>query len=354
MKCKKMAAVLLAGAVLASAAMTGCGTDTNIDPDAAVATLGDKEVSLGYANFAARYQQATYDQMFVNYYGTEYWHSDQFKDEEGNDLEAATKKMIMDDIELNYLLEAHMADYGVEISEEEMAAIKAAAKQFMEDNTASAIETMGATQEYVEDLLYYTTVRSKMTAAIRAEADTNVSDEECSMRTFSYIKVDTAGTTDEEGNYVEYSEDEKAEAVAELKLAAEKAADDFEGAASANEYEINTHSYHKADEAEADGFPAAVFEAADKLKEGGVSELIQDENTYYIVRLDSADDKEAAETERKNIISQRQDDLFAEVTEGYRSEADFQINEDQWKKVVFDNIFVDANAQPTAPTETEE
>ena len=51
MRFKKFTALALAVVTAASVAMTGCGS--RIDEDAVVATLGDKEISLGLANFMA-------------------------------------------------------------------------------------------------------------------------------------------------------------------------------------------------------------------------------------------------------------------------------------------------------------
>ena len=59
--------------------------------------------------------------------------------------------------------------------------------------------------------------------AIIATVDTEVSDEEAAQRTFSYIKVSTEAHYDDSKNYVEYTDDEKAE----LEKTAEKIAEEL-------------------------------------------------------------------------------------------------------------------------------
>ena len=54
-----------------------------------------------------------------------------------------------------------MDDYGVEITDDEKAAMKEAAEKFMSDNTKSALKEVGATEEYVERYLYLQTVQQK-------------------------------------------------------------------------------------------------------------------------------------------------------------------------------------------------
>lgn len=338
MKFRKITAVLLAGAMLGTVALGGCGT---INQDAVAATLNDDtEISLGYANFVARYQQAAYDSFFVSYYGEGYWTSESYADDDGQTMEEITKKTIMDDIELEYLLEAHMADYGVEITEEEQAAITEAAEKFISANSEDAVSEMGATQEYVEKFLYYSTVKEKMTEAIEAEADTNVSDEEAAQRTFSYMKIDLKNYTDEDGNTQEYTDEEVKDVKQTAENAAAAAVDDFDAASEDYSYETKTYSYGSDEKSEEDGgFCDAVIKAADEMKAGDVSGLIEGTDCYYIIRLDSEFDQEATEKKRESIISTRKSDHYTEVTDGYVDEAKFEINKKEWAKVKFDNVF---------------
>ena len=70
MKAKKIAAVLLAGLVLGSVALSGCG---KLNTNATAVTIDDTKVSLGFANFAAKYQQAICDKYYVAYFGKDVW-----------------------------------------------------------------------------------------------------------------------------------------------------------------------------------------------------------------------------------------------------------------------------------------
>lgn len=338
MKLKRVAAVLLAGAITSSMVLSGCGN--KINENAIAATLGDQEISLGYVNFVARYNQINYDSVFLSYYGEDYWTSEDYVDEDGNTMEDSVKNYVIEDIELAYLLEDHMEEYGVEITDEEMESIKAAASEFMSENTKEAIKEMGATQEYVEDMLYYETVKSKMTEAIEATADTEVTDEECARRTFSYIKIDLAGYTDDSGTYTSYTDEEKAALEENVPLIATLAKSDFEGAAESYSYTVSTYSYGIDEKSEEDGgFCEAVIAAADSMTEGQISDAIEGTDCYYIIRLDSENDEDAAESAKKTIIQERQDAKYTEVTDAYLEEAEFEIDEEQLAKVKFTSLF---------------
>ena len=73
MKFKKFAAVILMSVMIGSMSLSGCGINKNAT---AVTMTGDAidtiEVDMGYANFAARIQQASYDSIFASYYGEDY------------------------------------------------------------------------------------------------------------------------------------------------------------------------------------------------------------------------------------------------------------------------------------------
>ena len=135
MKAKRLTALLLT-AVLGASILTGCGK--GIDEKKTGATLDGQEISLGFMNFMAKYQQAIYEGQFSAMFGsTDFWSQDMMGD--GTDMETSVKKNVAESIEQFYLLEKHMADYKVEITDEEMTAMDEAAKKVMEDNTSKAV-----------------------------------------------------------------------------------------------------------------------------------------------------------------------------------------------------------------------
>ncbi len=338
MKVKKITAVALAGLMSASMALTGCGS--SIDSDAVAATCGDVELSLGYLNFAAHYMQVTYDSFFAAYYGDDYWTSEDYADDDGNTMEDTVKEYVLEDVELCLLLEAHMDDYGVEITEEDMEAISAAAAEFMEENDAKTIKAMGATQEIVELYLYYETVCSLMTDAIYATAEGQLDIADYTRRTFSYVEIDTAGYYDDDSEYVEYTDEEIEALLATAEAIALTGIEDLETAADTYGYDVSTYSYGTDEDSEEDGgFCDAVIAAAEAMSEGDVSGVIEGTDCYYIIRLDSEDDEDAQQDAYDSAMSDLEDEIYDEVTEAYYEESDFTVDEDLWAQVQFTVIF---------------
>ena len=332
MKAKRLVALLLA-AVLGASTLTACGS--NIDATKTGATLDGQEISLGFMNFMARYQQAIYDGQFASVFGTGMWGQDMFND--GTDMQTSVKKNVAETVELFYLLEKHMADYKVEITDEELAAMDEAAKKFMEDNSKQAIRQIGATEEYVKEMLRLNTIQAKMRVEMDKEVDTKVSDEEAAQKAISYVNVSTASTTDENGETKEYTEDEKKELEQQMKDFQKSAEDDFTAAAENAGYTVSNYYYGEKDESYT--FDDAVIEAANKLKEGEVSKVISTDSSLYVVRMDSTFDEEKTEEKKETIVQQRKDDHYTEVCDGYKEGVAYELNEDEWSKVKFDELF---------------
>lgn len=352
MKFKKIAAMLLAAAMLTSFTVTGCGS-SKVNAQAVAATLDGKEISMGVANFMAQYQAAQTDLYFLSYYGEDMWNSDSG---DGTTMTDSVKDSVMENIRECYLMDAHAADYQIELTEEEKTAITQAASKFLADNSAEAVNKMGATQEIVEEMLRLNKIQSKMRAAIQEEIDTNVSDEECAQKTFSYVRFDKTtasdtATDDTTADSAEAGKDNKETAEQFL----ENAGDDIEQAAKDKEYTIQTCSYGAGDLNEDDNTTSMdieVLKAADKLKEGKLSDtVIETNNGYYVIRMDSTDDKEAAKTKKESILTQRRNDKYSETVESYKESSDWKINENEWKKVNFDELYTAKAEETTTSTD---
>lgn len=339
--------ILTAGmcAALAMTALTGCASAPNMDDVAA--TMDGKDITLGEAYFLFRYQQATNEIYLGSLFGDQnMWEQDLTGS--GIAYGVTFKEQIMEGLKNMLLAEQHMADYEVEVTEEEKTAITEAAAQFLADNEDEAMKAMGADQEAVERVLTLYTIQNKMRDAIIADADTEVSDEEAAQKAVSFAYFSTAGETDEEGNKTELTEEEKAEVKkqAEEVIAAVQGGETLEDAVKAVDEEMNVSdtTYGKDDTTLNEG----IREAADKLKEGEIAaEPVEATSGYYVVQLTSEFDKEATEEKKEEIVSQRQSDLYTEVMEGWEPES-FEINHEVWDKVAFDVKFT----APEAETET--
>lgn len=348
MKFKRLTAILLAGVMTASV-LTGCGINKN----AAVATLGEQEISLGVVNFICRYQQAVTDDLYTQYFGEDVWNQDLYGS--GSTMQETVKTQVVEGVHEMYTLKAHMSDYNVEITDEDKSAIEEAAKSFMEENSSDALDEMGATQDIVEEVLTLYTIRAKMTEAIKADADTEVSDEEANMRAYTMLDIKTDSYTDSETNSTVECTDEEKEQLKDMADAVEAAVEDGDALEDVCEAygcsdAVTTGTYA----ADNDTLDSNVKDALDSLKEGETSAVIETDTDLYIVRIDKDTDEDATESNRESIIKQRQDDLYDSVLEGWQESDGWTVNEKKLTKIDFKNRFTQTTESDTESTEAVE
>ena len=344
MKTKRLAALVLAGALMISA-LTGCGVNANDT----IATLGDQTVSAGLANFMVKYQKAAYDDVYVAYYGEDVWDMDFYGT--GASLGDDLKSSMMEVIHELYTLKAHMGEKNVTLTDEEKKAISEAAAAFMQDNSEETLEELGATAEIVEEMLTLYTIQAKMYDAIIVDTDREVKDEDANMRAYSLISITTTGYYNESNTFVNYTDAEKEQVGDNIKKfdeALDKEGADFKELAEDYGYEVSTGTYAK----DNTSIDETLKEAMDALKEGEVSNAIETEKTTYFVKIDKETDEEATEENRKAIIEEREKELYADVVEEWQKDDGWTVNEKVLKKIDFHHLFTQEDPNATESTET--
>lgn len=347
MKAKKVIAMLLA-ATLSVTAFTGC----SINKTATVATLDKEDIKLGLVNFMIRYQEAGYDDMYIQYMGEGYWD----KTVSGNNTVLETwKKNAIEEAHELYTLKAHQSDYDVEVSDDEKKEIKKAAEKFMKANSDDVIDEMSATEEIVEEYLELRLIKSKMYAAIIKNADSSVTDEEANMAAYTIVKLDYKGAYDSNYQYQTYTDEQSAQIKAQADAVVEALAggSSLEDAAKAAGTTATTGTYatyvdpdaektddsdKKSDDTESkessessnsktkdsvyttNNLDQSVVDALNSLEEGQTSDLITTDSTYYIVRLDKKTDEEATESNRKTVKGNKEDKYYNGILSGWQDD----------------------------------
>ena len=201
---------------LAASSVAGCGKKKNLDTTASIATLDGEEIPAGLANFLLRYQQANFENNYGSFLKTYYgdiWNADLTGNGEAYGIEF--KEEAMEEMELLLLAEKHMTDYGVELTDEEKAAITDAAKAFIEANSEETLDVMSATQETVERFLTLHAIQTKVEEQMSADVDTEVSDEEAAQRTVSFVSFSQKTQEEEEESAEADTEESDTETVTE-------------------------------------------------------------------------------------------------------------------------------------------
>lgn len=330
---KKMLVLVLAG-IMAVASLTGCKSVKTVDSDEVLMTVNSEEVTAGVANFYARYTQAQYETFYGAYMGDTMWETEA---EEGVTYEESVKNSILEMVQIMVLGEQHMADYDVELTDDDKALVEKAVKEFTESNSQESLEKVSGDEATVERIMTLFAINQKMQDAIFASVDQEVTDEEAAQKKMEYVFF-SYESTDEEGNTVVATDAEKADLKknAEATLEAVKNGDSMEEVAALLEAEKKELTF----DADSIALDESVIKAADALGEGELSEVIETETGLYVLKLVSLLDREATDAEKELILNERKSNEYDSVCAEWLSLADIEVNEEVWAKVDFSEISV--------------
>ena len=327
----KKAAVLTAAGVLAAMSITGCSS--SIDTDEVVATVGDEDITMGVANFYARMMQGQYETYYAQLMGTT--GEDMWAQEvsDGVTMEESMKDSVMTTLQNMYLISQHASEYEISLTEDEQTAIEEAAQQFDADNTDEAKEAVSGYRQDIEKYLELATIQNKMIPKMQEGVNEEVSDEEAAQKAMQYLFFSYT-TTDEEGNSVDLSDEEKAtqKTNAQSLVDRVRGGADIETVASELGVTVNTLTF----DSETTSPNTDLIAAADALEnEGDVTDLIETDSGIYVGRLTSLLDREATDQEKENIISERQNEQYNSLLEEWRDATEISVNDNVWDKVNF-------------------
>ena len=330
--------------VLAMAMMVsvfaGCG---KVDGTKTALAVGDEKVSLGTAGFFLRYQQASTTYMLKQYglsSGT-FWSnqysaatSSQDAMTYGDNLKNSVKDTIVQDV----LLRAHASDYSVTIPDELATQIEDAAKTTYEKNQKK-LDKMGVSQDNIKEVLELQTYQQLMFEPMTADTDTNVTDDEAKQSSITYARIALTKTDSSTGTTTNATDDEKAtykkeleELLTQVKDSGDVANADMKTMASnldSTNIACTTYSYGADDTV----MPDSVIDAANSLSDGEIYDgVIDTGDYYYLVRMDKTFDKDATESKKQDIVSQRKQTNYNKKLQEWKDAVQV-VEESPWKKL---------------------
>ena len=218
----------------------------------------------------------------------------------------------------------------VTLDEAEEAKVVQAAQEYYSSLNDTEIETMGATEEIVENLYREYAMADKVYRLIIQDINPEISDDEARKITVQQIFFATA-STDMDGNLKPYSESsiqsayEKACEVRDLAVDGEH---DFTELASkySDDSEI-TYSFGKG-EAE-----SAYEEAAFNLATDEVSQVVKCERGYYIIKCINTLDREETDANKLKIVEERKREVFGQEYDSFVNTLVRQLNDKLWDEI---------------------
>ena len=226
--------------------------------------------------------------------------------------------------------------------------MKDAAAKFGEDNSDDVKKVVSGDEEEVAKVLELMTISNKMETAMEAGVDENVSDEDAAQKSMQYLLFSYT-TTDDSGESQTLSDDEK-EALKTTAQAFDdrlKGGEDMETVASAAGLTAQTATF----DSESTSPDKDLIAAADALtNEGDVTDIIETENGIYIAKLTSLLDREATDSKKESIVSERKKEQYDSLLEQWKKDTKIKEEKKVWKKISFEKQGVTIKTSDTSDT----
>lgn len=345
----RKAAVLALAGTMGAALLTGCGS-TKVDGTQTVVTVNDEKLTLGVASFYSRFEQGQLYSYMAQMLGSS---TNNFFDgvadsSTGDTYGETMKDSIIKDLENLVVLSQHASDYGVSLTDEEEKAIDTAAQGYIDSNSQEVRDKIGASKKDVVKLMELQTIQSKMRDPMVADVDTNVTDEEAQQAAVTYVAITSSSTSStaaaeatSSDTTSSTSEGPDADALqaaqsilSQLTAEADPASADMDTIAKSvgDSYSATTGNFTVSDTTDGT-VDSAVVKEVQGLSDGTVVDHIitgSDGTTLYVARLDTMNDTEATASKKTTIVTQRKQDKYDELLDGWVSDSEITVNDKVW------------------------
>lgn len=268
----------------------------------------------------------TVQNQYESVYGVEIWNTTL----DGVTLEENVKETVLAriaQIKSMYLL---AKDQGVTLDKSEEEKVKRAAEEYFTSLNETEIELIGISQGGVENMYREYALADKVYQQIIQDINPEISDDEARTITVQHIFFSTT-MRDGAGNRVDYPEEQKRvvyERASEVRELAVDGEHDF--AELATQYSEDTTLTYSFGKGEMDvGFEEAAF----NLETGEVSQVVETESGYHIIKCLNTFDREETDANKLEIVEERRREAFGQEYDTFVSTLVRSLNEGLWEEL---------------------
>lgn len=321
----------------------GCGKTKDEEKGDTVFTFANNPISLGEVYIYAQ----TVMEDYTATYGSDVWNMTvTLPDGTKENMEAVTRKDIIDAIVRVKVLNAISKNYGIELTETEITSEKNKADIFFNRLTDEQLEKMQLTQSLVENVYCENLLATKVYEKLVDDAGIEISDEEARETTF-FDMFFAFYSEDDKGNIVEVTDLRKQEqynkALQAYKTLVSPVSEEGGNIESLSAYyNLEYSKYYTMTPAEIkEEFGEDIYDSLYQLDDGSYSLVIETEYGYHIFYMKNLTDPEATERRKKELTQSAEEKYFASKFPGWlRSvDADYSyvksVNMDVYGQIAF-------------------
>lgn len=302
-----------------------------------------KMSDLSYYFYTVEYQYDYYDQMFGG--NGAYWNMS-YDEESGATIRDLAKTEAMEVALYTELLYKEATAEGYTLTVEEKETVSTNAANLMGQLSDSIKRKSNFTEKYLTNVLS----KSKLVERFRKDKidaldiddeaiKAGIKYEDYRQYDIEYLYVSTT-TTDEDGNSVALSDEEKKAAYDKLNSYYEsaKTTEDWSKLLPEEEEEV---SYRDTNFVESETTYSEDFETMMMaMGNGAISEIYEEEDGYYIVRMVNNNSSESYDTAVKDAITTAENEAFDKVYEQIKEKHEYKMNDRAIKSLKMGSITI--------------
>ncbi|MBQ6231075.1 MAG: peptidyl-prolyl cis-trans isomerase [Eubacterium sp.] len=334
---------LILSMVFAALALGGCSSKDSEDEGDIVFNFAKNPITLGEVYVYAE----TVIEDYESTYGKDVWNMTiKLADGTEENMEVVTRKDIIDTIVRVKVLNAISKNYGVELTDAEIAAEKNRADIFFNRLTDDQLEKMQITENLVENVFCENLLAQRVYEKLVEDAGIEISDEEARETTF-YDMFFAFYSEDEDKNIIEITDIKKQEqynkALQAYKTLVSPVSEESGNIESlAAYYNLEFSQYYTMTPKEIkEQYGEDIYEDIYQLEDGSYSLIIETEYGYHLFYMKYLTDPEATAARKKELTIDAEDKYFASKFPGWQRTVDAEysyaksVNMDVYNKISF-------------------
>lgn len=330
-KWKRAAAGILSAIVLAIS-VSGCGNGEDIGTKVVLTTGFSRDEIFRIETSSCSLPElmvylTTIQNRYESVYGREIWEMNA----DGVTLEENVKNIALAQIAKIKTMNLMAEKYEVDLDDEEKTKAENAAQTYYSSLGEREIELMGVNEKTIRSLYMELARAEKMYQYTIKDINPEISDDEARTITVQHILIKTYAL-DGAGKKIEYTQKAKEEAYEKAReaLAAAREGEDFDALIRKySEDDKATYSFGKGEMDET--FETAAF----NLGTGEISDIVETEFGYHIIKCISIFDREETDANKVKIVEQRREEAFGQEYDAYVETLTRNLNEELWETVNF-------------------